>query len=301
MTLDIDRPFRARDAAAAKISRRRLQSDEFRRLARGIYISPRVRVDARVEAEAALMVAGRGAFASHHLAARLHGGIVPDVAPLHVSVPRGRHRSRVRDVIVHESSRTPVKWQGLLVTSPEDTFVDLAAHLDLVDLVILGDSLVRRGRTTVGRLTAAVASGPSGHRALAIRAAALVREQVDSAMETRTRLLVVLAGLPEPEVNICFRDEYGHVVRRIDLGYRRHRLGIEYDGRHHVEVVDQWHRDIARDEEFDELRWRRVKVVSPDIFRSPDRTIDRIVSAMKQQGMRVPPRSDEWRAHFRGR
>ncbi|MDN5571059.1 MAG: hypothetical protein L0G22_07400, partial [Propionibacteriaceae bacterium] len=128
MTLDIDRPFRARDAAAAKISRRRLQSDEFRRLARGIYISPRVRVDARVEAEAALMVAGRGAFASHHLAARLHGGIVPDVAPLHVSVPRGRHRSRVRDVIVHESSRTPVKWQGLLVTSPEDTFVDLAAH-----------------------------------------------------------------------------------------------------------------------------------------------------------------------------
>ena len=49
---------------------------------------------------------------------------------------------------------------------------------------------------------------PIGTR-LALRAAGLVREGVDSPMETRVRLLIVLAGLPEPSVNHIVRAEDG--------------------------------------------------------------------------------------------
>ncbi len=54
---------------------------------------------------------------------------------------------------------------------------------------------------------------------------------VDSPMVTRLRMLIVLAGLPEPKVNLVIRDEYGHPVRRYDLGYEKSRTLVEYDAR----------------------------------------------------------------------
>jgi hypothetical protein len=58
-----------------------------------------------------------------------------------------------------------------------------------------------------------------GGARLARRVAGLVRKGVDSAMETRLRLLIVLAGLPEPEVNVIVRDENGDWELRFDLCY----------------------------------------------------------------------------------
>jgi len=46
-----------------------------------------------------------------------------------------------------------------------------------------------------------------------------VRIGVDSPLETRLRLLIVLAGLPEPKVNHQLRDQHGDVVMRFDLSY----------------------------------------------------------------------------------
>ena len=44
---------------------------------------------------------------------------------------------------------------------------------------------------------------------LARRAARFVRDGVDSAMETRLRMLLVLAGLPAPEVNFILPPRPG--------------------------------------------------------------------------------------------
>jgi len=69
----------------------------------------------------------------------------------------------------------------------------------LTELVTAGDSLVRRAGVEPDRLIEAASSarGVRGAR-LARQAAALVRRGVDSPMESRLRLLLVLAGLPEP-------------------------------------------------------------------------------------------------------
>lgn len=299
MAFDPKLPFRARDALAAGLTRRALASPRFRKLLPGVYVDATVKVTPRILALAALLLLPRDGFASHHLAARVYGGIVPHAEVLHVSVPEHRNRSRKQGLFVHRSAHRPTSFAGVRLTTATDTFVDLAGHLGLVDLVVLGDSLVKKQRTTPAALVAAAASAPVRVRKHAQRAAALVRARVDSPMETRVRLLMVLAGLPEPEVDIRFWHENGDLRRRIDLGYREARLGIEHDGRHHVTVVGQWESDIMRREEFENEEWRLVTLVSKAIHKTPADTLLRIVAAMRARGMEVPPLRDEWRAYFR--
>ncbi|MCK0114073.1 hypothetical protein MWU75_18175 [Ornithinimicrobium sp. F0845] len=66
MDLDTRRPFRWRDGRRAGLSNNKLNSAAFRKLARGIYISSEVTVDALIEAQAAVLVAGAQGFTSHH-------------------------------------------------------------------------------------------------------------------------------------------------------------------------------------------------------------------------------------------
>lgn len=297
-SMNMNEPFLLRDALKAGYSRRKIQATPFRRLFHGVYVLGAEPLDARREGCAVLLAAGPGAFLSHHQAARLYGATVPHTDVFHASVREDRHRSRRKEIAVHKSARTPTTFRGLPVTSPEDTFADMAAHLSTVDLVVLGDSLVRLKRATSDQLIRASENALPQLRSHALTAAQLVRTGTDSPMETRSRLLIVLAGLPEPEVNICFFNEYGDVVRRTEMGYRDYRLAIEYDGRHHAETQAQWEADIARREEFDGADWRIVTLLAKDIYRTPGKTLERIVAAMRKEGMRVSISSDEWRRHF---
>ena len=72
---------------------------------------------------------------------------------------------------------------------------------------------------------------------------------VDSGMETRLRLLLVLAGLPEPQVNVILRQPDGSWSMRLDLSYPHLELIVEYDGRQHADSTQQWKRDSRRREE----------------------------------------------------
>ncbi|WP_404392841.1 hypothetical protein [Humibacillus xanthopallidus] len=101
--------------------------------------------------------------------------------------------------------------------------------------VVLGDSLLRRRRVTVDLLVeAATAHRGTGSR-LARRAASLVRADVDSGMETRLRMLMVLSGLPEPVVNHKIRWPDGQVRQRgmtvppVDDEWRRHFASLPED------------------------------------------------------------------------
>lgn len=298
--MDLNEPFRLRDALDAGYSRARIRAGPFRRILRGIYVMGDPPLDARKEGRAALLGAGDGAFLSHHQAARLYGAVVPHSEMLHVSIVGDSHRSRREGICVHRSSHTPTRFRGLPITTPEDTFVDLAAYLPLVDLVVLGDSLVRRKRTTPERLVRSSVNAAVRLRKHAVCAAQLVRPGTDSPMETRSRMLLVLAGLPEPEINICFYNQYGEIIRRTEMGYRKHRLAIEYDGRQHAESQSQWESDVARREEFDGADWRIVTLLAKDIYRTPGKTLERIVSAMRKAGIDAWVSSDEWRRYFPG-
>ena len=293
-------PFTTEDAEASALSEFELRRAH-RSVFRGAYVPRNVPLTAAVLAQAALLIAPPESFISHHTAARLWGGIVPHHPDIHVTY--AGVRAQTAGIAAHRRKRSQVvvRRAGVRVTSPLQTFLDLSQVLDLVDLVVLGDSLVRRKRFTVQQLHAAAADLRGPHSRRARHAASLVRKGVDSAMETRLRLLIVFAGLPEPEVNHRVHDADGRVLRRYDLSYLPYRLIIEYDGRQHAESDEQWLSDIRRDEQLDDERIRRLVVVSRDIYSTPEATLGRITRAMQRQGMVAAVRSDEWRRHFPGR
>lgn len=291
------RPFLRSAGAEDQLSDWRFRRAH-RALFRGVYVGAQTPVTQRLLAEGALLLAEPGSYISHHTAARLWGGVVPDHADVHVTYPK--MRAQCTGIAAHrpKARQHVVQWNGLPITGPVQTFLDMSHLLGLVDLVILGDSLVRRKRFTPEHLVALAEKHSGPHSRLARRAARLVRSGVDSPMETKLRLLIVLAGLPEPTVDHRVHDSDGTLLRRYDLSYLAHRLIIEYDGRQHAESEEQWHHDIDRDEELDDGEVRRLVIVSKDIHSTPARTLARITRAMKQRGMTVPPLKDEWRRHF---
>ncbi len=89
-------------------------------------------------------------------------------------------------------------------------------------------------------------------------------------------LLIVLAGLPEPRVNLIVRGIDGEWHRRYDLAYENLQLIIEYDGRQHASDTTQWLTDIHRREQLDRMHWRIIVVTSEGIYREPAETLRRI-------------------------
>ena len=299
-TIDPRRPFTVADARTAGISRWRLEGPAFQRLLTGVYVGSDVTVTVPVVAAAALLVSPPGTVLSHHTAAVLWGAVVPHSSDVHVSVPDGR-RLVGEGLRAHRPTSRPVAdlRRGLPVTSPERTFLDLAAELGLVDLVVLGDSLVHRRVTSPDAIRAA-ASGHRGRGArLARRAADLVRVGAESAMESRLRMLVVLSGLPEPVTQHPVQTPRG--VYRLDLAWPSVRVALEYDGRHHVERESQWGRDLGRREALESDGWRFVVTIAGDVFATPGLTLRRLEEALGRAGLPARVSSPQWRRHFPGR
>ena len=304
MALDRTRPFTRAQARAHKIPRRELEGAGHRRLLPGVYVAASVDVTPHLRARAALLPFPDSAHASHHTAARVMGLPVPDSNGEHVTVPRAtdrRSRSGVR-THVRKGARS-VLVRGVRVSEPVDLFVELAGFLSFVDLVVLGDALVRKRRLTRDRLVSGVRDAPGTSGRLARDAAAHVRPGVDSPMETRLRLLLLLAGIPEPEVNWEVRDELGDVLRRYDLCWPGVRVIVEYDGRHHIEREEQWEKDLNRRESIDDDGWRILVVVARGVYREPAATVVRIHRLLAKRGLEGLPATplDGWREHFADR
>jgi hypothetical protein len=235
-------------------------------------------------ARAALLIHPKGAFVSHRSAAAIYGVPVPPHSEVDVSVVRAADRrfaAGIRPHVAHHDEDV-VERRGVRISSPYRMFAELAR-------LCAPEQLRRYCRQWTGYC-----------RRQAIRAATLVRDGVDSAMETRLRLLLVLAGLPEPEINHKLRWPDGSVRRRLDLSYPSVHLIIEYDGRHHALDTVQWRSDLERREEFDDEGWRLLVVTNEGLYDQPLRTLVRVRNALVERGYPgVPGQFDDvWTAHF---
>ena len=151
--LDTRRPFTRADAVRAGLDPKLLRGSMFRRVFRGVYIAAEVPDSPLVRVEAALAIVDKTAFASHASAARVYGVPIPTLPDEHVSVldpDQRRNRAGVRCSV---NPRPDVRIvRGLRVSAPAQMFVELASILNLVDLVVVGDNLVRTGRVTIDQL-----------------------------------------------------------------------------------------------------------------------------------------------------
>ncbi|MDR0285102.1 MAG: DUF559 domain-containing protein [Propionibacteriaceae bacterium] len=148
------------------------------------------------------------------------------------------------------------------------------------ELVEIGDGLLRRqcGLCTLAEVTAKLADLDGRRGVDKVRQALRwVRPGTDSILETRTRLVIVRAGLPEPVVNHEAWIRGNHYW--IDLAYPDERIGVEYDGAVHVKDRTQMEKDINRRRILQDDGWIIITVAAPDL-RQPEEIVRSVESAL---------------------
>ncbi|MFM2475367.1 endonuclease domain-containing protein, partial [Burkholderia cenocepacia] len=207
--------------------------------------------------------------------------------PIHLASPSYTSRMRRTDVIGHRIRARVVTVGGLPVESLEDCFVHVASLLDHDELVAVGDAIVartRRDRLEIADLVrnAEHFRGARGMSRVG-RALGAVRVGSESPQETRTRLLLVRAGIREPELQIEVAADDGTLIGRLDMGWRELRLGVEYDGQHHRTDARQYAWDIERHRRLQEAGWEVIRVTAPDLADGARRMIAIIRAAIARR------------------
>lgn len=238
--------------------------------------------------------------ASHATAFRLweYPGFLPgaDAPGIHVSRPDTVAISRRRGVIGHRGQFFPdeiVDLNGILVTSRARTWLDIARRMSVDELTVVADHLLRVPRPEFEERSEAhatleqLADMLDRHKGTpGIRKARLALEQArigaDSAPETRLRLALDRAGLPEAQLNAAAVLRSG-VVRQPDLAYAEYRVAVEYEGEGHSDPA-QIVRDIARDEDFALAGWTLVRISRRHMENDAKAAVRKVRAALRASG-----------------
>lgn len=226
---------------------------------------------------------------SHATAAGLYGLSLParlrDHDRLHVGTIAGARAPRGANVVGHKlalSRERIVTVSGMRVPRVEEVWVQMSGALSVTELVMAGDSCLRRMAplTTLATLRDAVERAANRPGVARLRAAiGRVRTGTDSAMESVVRLLLVDAGLPEPAVNLPVTVADGLTLHG-DLVYPGHRVIVEYDGDHHRTDRRQYDLDIDRIWALERAGWRVVRLNKSHLAGGPETAIARVRDAL---------------------
>ncbi|WP_297784863.1 DUF559 domain-containing protein [Aeromicrobium sp.] len=281
-------PFTRDQALAAGFSDTVLRGKRFRRLFRGIYISAAVGLQHRHWMLAAVLAMPAGSVVSHVTAMRLYGFDIGAVTPFHVSTSSSTH-TRHPGIRPHQRKHviTPYVMQGVPVTGPDRTLIDIATKVTLVELVQATEVMLHRRHTTMDALTTfALTRHLDGVRRVR-RVLGLVRENVESPMETLVRLMIVFARLPEPRPNPFILDEHDNILAKGDLVYAQWKILVEYDGWQHERDADQRQSDVGRRERLERNGWLVIVITVADL-KHPRTIVRRVHTALLERGYAGP-------------
>lgn len=263
----------------AGMTRHRLSRTDLQRPFHGVRTVDADLDDHRVLCRAYASREHAGDVFSHFSAAIIHGLPLPrGYRPkgIDVAVFAPRKPPRVRGLIPHElrsAGHIVVTVDGLRCMSAPDTWAQLSGATSLTDLIAMGDHIITGTEPYSGvpspwtrdDLEAAVRR--HGRRP-GVRNARLALDQIRfgslSPQESRLRVELVDAGLPEPALNYRVHSEWGFVAM-VDLAYPEHRVAIEYLGDHHRTDRQTFQDDIYRRERLLAEGWDVVFVTSADL------------------------------------
>ncbi|MEN8584099.1 hypothetical protein ABFP37_15480 [Burkholderia sp. RS01] len=187
------------------------------------------------------------------------------------------------------------KLDGVPLTSPARTWLDLASVLDIEDLVAAADFFICSQSRSFGRNRLALCSladlrsqveGNRGARGIrkAKTALELARAGADSAPETKLRLAIGRLGLPEPALGYVITDSTDWELAWPDLAFPEFKVAVNYDGRHHLEPR-QRDLDIRRDESIAAIGWTSVTVTAAHVKAwGFDGSAHRVLDALVRRG-----------------
>ena len=226
--------FTVDDAQRAGLERWHLESSSWRRLGHGSYVWAGLEPAPLHRIEAARRRLPKGAVFGGLTAAWLHGLDVPPCDPIDVIIPTGAGVSARAGMRVRRSTlprKDVATVRRFPVTSVPRTLADACSRVGLVEGVVIVDAALHARKVQLREMHRWAADNRQRHGIRLLRQALELAEPLsESPMETRLRLILVLAGLPRPKAQVSINDRWGRFVGRPDLYYESHRLGIEYDG-----------------------------------------------------------------------
>jgi very-short-patch-repair endonuclease len=265
------------DAVDWRVRRRRLH-----RVHRGVYAVGHLSLARNGRFMAAVLACCEGAALSHFSAAVLWGMLGDRNWPIHVTAP-ARRRGR-RGIVVHESplQGERVRRDGIVVTTPGRTLVDLAdvaprrlveRAIDEADYLRLDTTGLepRRGRRGQGVLASVLAV----HRPGSTR--------TRSELEERFLQLCDEHGIERPEVNVVVQ-EY-----ECDFVWRARALVVETDGGAAHGTARARERDRLKDVNLLLAGWRVVRVTWMRLLSEPGQVAAQIAELLKQAPLPEAP------------
>jgi hypothetical protein len=223
----------------------RVRSGRWHRLRRGVFCTVGTWKEATPERRAALLGmavvllhTGDAPFAlSHASAAAMHGLPVPAEGPAWITVAAGHGATTHVDRLLRQevASLPPTDVSRLHdwpVTVPARTVVDCLRHLAPTASVAIADAALHRGLVNAEALASVLAWQASWPLAARARAALkLVDTRRESALESRSAVVMYRYGIPSPLCQVDVRDDAGRFLGRADFAWPEYGVIGEADGR----------------------------------------------------------------------
>jgi hypothetical protein len=256
--------FLGREALGDGLSRHDLRR-WYRPIYRGVYIPKNATPSLKDRAVGAWLTTNRAGVVGGVAASALHGADwVDDDEPVEVLVDERRRQSGliVRMDRLAEDEIVPVC--GLPVTTPARTAFDMGRRLRRQAAIARLDALMCAARYELADVEALM------QRYGAVRGVRQLRDLLplvdagsQSPKESWLRLLLVDGGLPIPQTQIPVVVN-GLPTAFLDMGWRKVKLAVEYDGDQHRSDRRQYVKDMRRLPMLARLGWEVIRVIAED-------------------------------------
>lgn len=283
-------PFRGSWAVQrGLLTERVLHGHRYQRLFHDIYLLADAPADLVARSQGATLLAPRHGVLSGYSAAELLGArCAPAGTNAELTVPGGDLRERPgltvhRDLLADDEI---VAAAGLAVTTVLRTAWDLARWLPTVEGVVAMDALARLGQFPPDAVLQIQGRYPRARWRRRLPAVIdLADPRAESPMETRSRLVLVLRGLPRPALQYQVFDKFGDFIARLDMAYPPLKLAMEYDGRGHLTAWQQ-ESDARRLNVLDASGWSVLRFTASDVLARPDAMAAQVREAIHRRRYR---------------
>lgn len=259
-------PFIGSEATGSGLLTKRELTVGHVRLFRDVYAPGDLDITAADRAKAGWLWSRRRGVVAGFSAVALHGGKWVEATRPAELIHDNRHR--LPGLLVRADTVEPDEVQiiaGVPVTVPARTALDVACWYPAMVAVPAIDALARATNFTPpdAELLVRRHRGRPGLRR-ARTALDLVDAGAESPRESWLRLILVRAGLPQPQTQIRVRDRHTGKVAYLDLGWEDLKVAAEYDGEHHRTDLRQYRHDAERHEMLQRLGWIVIRVLAGD-------------------------------------
>lgn len=285
------RPFIGAEALARGAVTRRTLRSQCEPVYRNVYVSKGVGLTAVTRAEAAWLWSGRQATTAGLSAAALYG--TQWIDPRLPAELYRRNGKPVDGIVIHRDELFDDEAglvRGIPATTPARTAFDLGRRGRRTPAVVQVDALANATKLEKSDVQ------PLIERHRGVRGLVQLREVLDlmdcgaeSPQETRTRLVLIDAGLPRPQTQIVVYGNFsGRRFAKVDMGYEDFRVGVEYDGEQHWTNPQQYAYDIDRHAELLARGWVIIRVSAEMLRDRPGVIVARVCAALRAAGAEWP-------------